>query len=158
MGCDIHIFPERCDDGKHSVINIKENLLGERSYRIFGFLAGVRNYSGTVPISERRGLPKDVSQEVIEDIESSCFYPHSASWLSMQELAEFDYNQMTEDRRCAREVTMANGFSYLDGGSTCDPGEGEVMTYRDFLGEYFFKQLDRLREIGTERVVFYFDN
>ena len=76
----------------------------------------------------------------------------------MRELTEFDYNQMTEDLRCTREVKTANGFSYFDGGSTCEPGEGEAMTYREFLGEYFFKQLDRLREIGTERIVFYFDN
>jgi hypothetical protein len=120
--------------------------------------SGVRNYSGIVPISEARGLPKDVSREVEDNIKNTGYYPHSASWLSMQELIEFDYDQMTEDRRCTREVISKSGLSYLDGGQTCETGEGEAMTYREFLGEYFFHQLDRLKEIGTERIVFYFDN
>ena len=158
MGCDIHLFPERCDDGKYSVIDIKEDLLGDRNYRIFGFLAGVRNYSGIIPISEARGLPKDVSKKVEEYIAKSGFYLHSFSWLSMKELVEFDYDQMTENRRCTREVITESGFSYQDGGQTCEPGEGEAMTYREFLGEYFFQELDRLKEIGTERIVFCFDN
>jgi hypothetical protein len=38
MGCDIHLSPERCDDGVYSVIDTKEDLLGDRNYRIFGFL------------------------------------------------------------------------------------------------------------------------
>lgn len=69
---------------------------------------------------------------------------HSASWLSLKELLEFDYDQIFEDRR--------------NGGYTCEPGKGELTTYKEFLGEGFFEDLEKLKNSGADRIVFWFDN
>jgi len=144
MGCDIHIVSEKRTEMGWA--NLGFAPFDWRSYGLFGFLAGVRNYSAVTPLSEPRGLPEGATfdKDIFED-----YYGHSASWLSVKELSEFDYDAEMEDRR----VTINN-----DGGCTCDPGGGEVMTYREFLGDSFFEDLKRLKEMGAERVVFYFDN
>lgn len=120
---------------------------GWRSYAVFGFLADVCNYSGVTPISQPRGLPDD-----LRGLEDEFDYGHSHSWLSVAELAAFDYGAMTEDRRVTR---MAPG-GFLSGAETCDVGEGEVMTYREFLGPDFFHDIAELQRIGADRVVFCF--
>jgi hypothetical protein len=125
-----------CDSGSYHVFN-------NRSYRLFGFFAGVRNYSGIKPISNARGLPDWYDSNYLYD-----YYYHNHSWLSVKELVEFDYEEMTEDRRC----TVGNG------GCTCEVGQGEKMSYREFLGEHYFKELAALEECGCTHVVFWFDN
>ncbi len=146
MGADIHVYSETRDEkgwfGWH-----EPDILSHRNYRVFGFLADVRNYSGITPIAPRRGVPKDASQYVAEEWRhSGC---HSATWLSVEELFAFDYDAICEDRRVTR-----NG----DGGCTCEPGEGRLMTYREFLGIQFFMDLNQLRGDCAERIVFWFDN
>ncbi|WP_262265532.1 hypothetical protein [Microvirga yunnanensis] len=109
-----------------------------RDYSIFGFLADVRNYSAVRPISEPRGIPRDaVDRDWWDD-------HHSCSWLSTDELLAFDYDQVIEDRRGR-------------GRETVEPGEGKMMTYREFLGEGFFDDLEELKASGAERIVFGFD-
>jgi hypothetical protein len=153
MGCDIHLYGEkRNQDGTWEHTSDGDDLdapMNYRSYGIFGFLAGVRNYSAVTPISRQRGLPDDTSAFVRSAFTSWRFDAHSPSWMSMDELMSFDYEGEVEDRRCTR-----NG----DGGSTCEPGNGKKMTYREFLGDGFFKDLERLRDGGADRVVFWFDN
>lgn len=64
---------------------------------------------------------------------------------------------MTEDRRCDRELPGGG----TTGGATCNPGEGTQMTYRQFLGENFFKDLEIMKTLGPPediRVVFGFDS
>lgn len=149
MGCDIHCHVERKNaNGKwEKVPNLRP--FAHRRYGVFGFLAGVRNYSGLTPIAKKRGIPKDVSLEVAEDYKSRSSDAHSASWLSVAELAAFDYEAQCEDRR-----VMRNG----DGGCTCNPGEGIQQTYREFLGREFFEDLQKLQAVGGQRIVFWFDN
>jgi hypothetical protein len=53
-----------------------------------------------------------------------------ASWLSVNELCDFDY-----------EAPCADGISYSE-----------------FLGSLFFEELDALRNSGASRVVFWFEN
>lgn len=147
MGCDIHAYAERRgEDGNWELI---QEVFDGRSYSVFAFLAGVRNYSGIVPISEPRGIPDDISSGVRAKLEPWEGDVHSKSWLSMQELLQFDYSQMMEDRR----VTRNN-----NGGCTCEPGEGQVMTYGEYLGKYFLTELYEWRVMGAERIVFWFDN
>lgn len=149
MGCDIHSNAERKNDSGQWVKIDGLKPFDARCYGTFGFLAGVRNYSDVKPIAERRGFPEDASEEVAKDYEGWSGDSHSASWLSVAELVEFDYDAMTEDRRCMRNN---------NGGSTCDPGEGKPQTFREFLGKWFFDDLEKLKEAGAERVVFWFDN
>jgi len=145
MGCDIHSYSEKQIKGIWTDLDFSP--FNWRSYGMYGFLAGVRNYSSTKPISEPRGVPhtSPVLKEYLDDVG----YYHSASHLTVKELLEFDYEQPTEDRRCMRNN---------DGGCTCDEGEGEKMTYREFLGSNFFEDLQKLKSVGAERIVFMFDN
>ncbi len=124
---------------------------GRRSYAVFGFLADVRNYSGVTPISQPRGLPADLkfSEEERDEFDGS--YAHS--WLSVAELVAFDYDALTEDRR----VTRMTPGGFMSGAETCDIGEGQTMTYREFLGPDFFHDIAELQRIGADRVVFCFD-
>lgn len=178
MGCDIHpILEVRHSDGKwHKVesydipgFNFYEDWdtekqysnfpLNWRSYGMFGFLADVRNYSQVPPLSEPRGLPSNsvwldqVTEETkgcsVEEsnrqyvLEGGC---HSHSWLTLQELLDFNYDRMFEDRRVTKQA---------------DPGEGNMITFREFLGPTFFEHLEAMKTYGTPedvRLVFWFDS
>lgn len=159
MGCDIHIYTERKSaDGYKRVEGVKftegPDPFDWRSYGMFGFLAGVRNYSDVTPIAELRGAPDDMSAETASDYEAWFGDAHSASWLAVTELTAFDYDRMMEDRR----VTVRRPSGVLDGGATAEAGGGQEMTYREFLGPAFFEDLKTLSETGADRVVFWFDN
>jgi len=164
MGCDIHMWYERKsgDDWTDVEVPLNEWKMGpldHRSYAMFGFLAGVRNYSAITPISEPRGWPKDFRYSRPGRTDDDVWYRdsddymfdeyHSHTWLSIDELLSYNYDQIVEDRRVTR-----NG----NGGVTCDPGEGNQETLREFLGEGFFDDLQTLKECGVERIVFAFDN
>lgn len=82
---------------------------------------------------------------------------HSFSWLSLKELLDFNYDQTFEDRR----VTVQTGPRSWNGAGEAEPGGGEQTTFREFLGEAFFSQLEILKTYGEPenvRVVFGFDN
>ena len=154
MGCDIHSNCERKDENGNWTNLQGFSPFNDRCYGTFGFLAGVRNYSAVKPIAERRGFPEDASDKVRKSYEGWSSDAHSASWLSVSELNSFNYDNTCEDRRCTQKVAAG----YFDGGQTCDTGEGKTQTFREFLGPYFFKDLEKLNEIGAERIVFWFDN
>lgn len=153
MGCDIHLVAQRrlsSDQVAPAFEDVPGDFLDCRSYGLFGFLAGVRNYSGINPISAPRGIPDDFHDENHEfraDEDLGCY--HDRSWLSLQELLDYDYAQTIEDRRVTR-----NG----NGGHTAEPGGGKNMPLREFLGDWYFAELERMREAGVDRIVFCFDN
>jgi hypothetical protein len=174
MGCDIHSHVEKQkDDGTWLYItgafpsdkNHKE-WYGEysrngpfdwRSYGMFGFLADVRNYSFVPFIAQPRGLPEGLSDQVKKEVEYWEGDGHSHSWLTVKELADFDYGKVFGDRRCTREESPG----FFNGAADAGEGNGEKKTYRDFLGERFFDDLEVLKSIGEPkrvRVVFWFDN
>lgn len=166
MGCDIHSFAEtRNDDGTwqatgdvfpsiyaHFGEPTTEEPFQNGSYALFAWLAGVRNYGEVTPLAEPRGLP-DVSRRVAEEVEIWEGDGHSYSWFTVAELLAVDYDStQVNDRRIER-----NG----DGGVTGTPGEGTVMTLRQYLGPGYFERLDLLARLGKPdavRVVFWFDN
>ena len=170
MGCDIHSYAEvrNKETGKwEQVFDFttlddfdKEYLKCEkgdhpfdwRGYGMYGFLAGVRNYSYIDPIVEPRGIPPDVSDTVRQE----CLYwyddLHTPSHIYLRELAEFDYAQEFWNRR----VTKGSNGATLD-----EEGEGEVLSIDDFLPEMFFQHIEDLKTLGDlddVRVVFWFDN
>lgn len=154
MGCDIHSHAERKNErGEWEKIADIEPF-NWRSYGMFGFLAGVRNYSDVPPLAEQRGMPADASRDVAENYDGWGSDAHSASWLTVAELLAFNYDAPCEDRRVTRQV----GPNHYNGGCTCNPGEGEQTTFREFLGDGFFEELRKLQAAGAERVVFWFDN
>ena len=75
-----------------------------RSYNTFAILADVRNGSGFAgiktgegfnPISEPRGLPEDVSEEIFDESDKWDGDGHSHSFFTVKELKEYDWNQIT---------------------------------------------------------------
>jgi len=147
MGCDIHAYGEKQTPDGYEMI---ESFFpfNYRNYGLYGFLANVRNYSAVKPISELRGLPA-CSAGVKKEYDEWDSDAHSSSWLSLDELERFNYDDDMEDRR----VTRNN-----DGGCTCDAGDGKKTTYREFLGDRYFEELAKLKELGANRIVFWFDN
>lgn len=153
MGCDIHCYAERQDElGKWAFVPV--HPFGYRDYGLFGWLADVRNYSAVPPIANPRGLPFDVSSHVSEEFGRWGVDSHDLSWLTTQELLAFDYDATFEDRRYTKQISE----NFFDGGATCEPRLGKITTYREFLGQPFFDDLERLRESGAERIVFWFDS
>ena len=148
MGCDITCYAEKQQpDGTWQTV---ARVLDWRSYGMYGFLGNVRNYSAVPFLSFHRGLPENCS--VLPEYER--YGEHfGASWLDVQELLNFDYDATFEDRRYTKQI----GPGCWDGGSTCEPGNGVEITFREFLGMGFFEELGRLVELGADRIVFWFD-
>lgn len=94
------------------------------------------------------------------EIECDANY-HSLSFLTLKELVDFDYEQTFWDRRITRITTLPNGGKLSDGAALAEEGEGEIITYREHLGESFFKDIDVLKNLGNPqdvRIIFWFDN
>src|SRR6266536_1406254 len=157
MGCDIHVIIQKRDQAGRWINLQIPNFWTLRNYALFGWLVGIRNYSGVDPLSEPRGLPDDFEISEEDDLGD-----HSFSWFSIEELMNLDYDQIVEDRRCTREITVqlpgCRVFRAMHGGQTCAPGEGEKMTLRKFLGHRPIIDLMRAHKAGAERIVFGFDN
>ena len=152
MGCDIHSHAEKRDGDRWVSLDVE--AFDDRDYGFFGWLAGVRNYSGLPPIAEDRGFPADASGNTAKSYDYWGIDAHSASWASVAELSGVDYEQTIEDRRTTKQL----GPNFWTGGATCEPGEGKKETLREFLGPHYFAALKRLQDAGAERVVFWFDN
>lgn len=149
MGCDIHVFAEKkLPDGTYQSLDV--HPFDWRSYGMFAFLAGVRNYSAVQPIAPLRGLLDDVSEDVRKEAAAWDGDAHSHSWLTVSELIAFDYFAKVEDRRYMDETG--------NGGATCAEGMGRTMTWAEFLGSDYMLELKKLIQIGADRVVFWFDN
>lgn len=153
MGCDIHSFTEIKKDGKWQDAGFSP--FDWRQYGMYGFLAGVRNYSMSPVIAEKRGFPEDSSlRKEYDDWDCD---GHSHSWLLLKELLDYNYNQEIWDRRVTRQIRP----NLWSGAELANEGEGEHLSLRDFLGEHYFKDLDKLKEFGDPenvRIVFWFDN
>jgi hypothetical protein len=173
MGCDIHSYAETKWNGKwelstkpvfkNSWYDPKSDYFKDepkfipepfnwRSYSMYGFLADVRNYSYSPVISEPRGLPDDVSDEVKKEYDYWDMDGHSHSWLTLRELLDYDYDQIFEDRRTTKDG---------DGAADAGEGNGVKTSIREFLGESFFEQIEGMQKLGNPedvRVVFWFDN
>lgn len=156
MGCDIHPRVEIRDEaGWHPVPDLE--VWDFRSYSVFGWLAGVRNYSAVEPLTEPRGFPADASEPVREDFEKWKMDAHTPSWLTLAELLAVDYEAEVNDRRVTRQIAP----NAWDGGCTGEPEEGTREPLREFLGVAFMRDLAYLVELGDPenvRVVFWFDN
>lgn len=68
-------------------------ICNDRNYQRFATLANVRNYGGTKPISEPRGMPDDCNKYIKKDYKSWGCDAHSASWFTLKELMDYQNNQ-----------------------------------------------------------------
>lgn len=152
MGCDIHSHAEQQDSGRW--VGLSVEAFKARDYGLFGWLAGVRNYSKMAPIAAGRGFPADASRKAANDYDIWRGDAHSESWVSVDELAAVDYEQIVEDRQCTKQL----GQNLRTGGGTCEPSQVKKQTLREFLGPDYFAVLKRLQDVRSDRVVFWFDN
>lgn len=153
MGADIYSFVEVKKGGKWLMIEepIFEYWDGKkinepfwrRDYNVFGFLAGVRNPFYCQQIHPLKGLPDDsewINSKLIKQRFEKDKNYHSHSWLTLKELLKFNYNKSIG--RIKNEM-------------------GGKLTYREHLGDGFFKDLEVLKTLGNPedvRVVFWFDS
>jgi hypothetical protein len=138
---------------RQSQVETVDNPFEYQSYPIAAFIAGIRNYHEVTPIAEGRGLPSDHKSiervagfaghtEMFSRYESFLVDGDSYCWVLLSELVYFNYDDTFEDRRgyCSKNDTVA-------------AGEGEVVTYREFLGEQFSKDLKALKKMGDPREI-----
>lgn len=185
MGADIHSFAERrinnrwervteeiFDPGTATWNNTSEPF-SIRSYGIFGFLADVRNYSHIECITgETRGLPRDseylnqsieldlaiwgsIKETKREELLNDSY--HSFNYVTLKELIEYAYDRVFEDRRYTKEESP----NVFNGAAVAEKGKGQQTTIREFLGEWFFNEIEILKTLGEPedvRVVMWFDN
>ncbi len=157
MGCDIHTITEVKTPNGWKAVLLDKPVFDWRSYRMYGFLADVRNYSATPPIHEQRDWPEDITHEAEQLRKDWDCNAHSFTYVTLADLLAFDYSKAIEDCRVVEQV----GPNAWDGGATVKRGGGKITTYRDFLDGYFFTELDRLSELGHPadvRVLMFFDN
>lgn len=141
MGCDIHLHVEVKIKGKwehysYPYIN--------RDYDLFCVMAGVRSGPNSPePISQPRGLPKDLSVVTKFDADIWNGDAHSASWLSAAEAGEVQV--WFEKKHPGPHHPPL--FGYLFG--------NYIDSYIRFPGDG-----KHLKKLGYEdaRLVFWFDN
>lgn len=124
MGCDIHFYVERLENGEwvsadqweKPAWSDNENYLEvpydkafyhDRNYSLFAILANVRNGYGFAdvdtgdgfnPIDMPRDTPGDMSQPVAAEFFRWGVDAHSASYFTVQELLSYDWTQVTNKR------------------------------------------------------------
>lgn len=136
MGTDIHLYVEikNKDNGDLEFLPAEGNApqtdwekennhwdwYGGRNYSLFAILANVRNGSGFagvdtgdgyVPIAMPRGVPEDASPEFAERV-----WGHSASWLNLKEILEYDWSRTSVRRGFITPLEFA-GMSLAEGTS-----------------------------------------
>lgn len=204
MGTDIHMYAEVRRQGRWLLADplernpywlgdndveedlepqwIPKSIYSDRNYALFAVLANVRNPIRAVTpfeyLSEPRGLPSDVSHQLFEYFKQVEDWVFSESWLSLQELIEFDWHGKQILRRGNVNPAAAHlfpvgrrrfPFAEWPVGlpiQVADQGDGvEVRwteTYAEAVGDEFLtKTLDILKSYGPSnevRIVFWFDN
>lgn len=179
MGCDIHMHIEyfdirykqdksgklkpiekwHCADwfrlnkyyGEKGEPKYKQVPLWEsRTYSLFAILAGTRNYKNIESISGPRGIPSDVSNEVLKDYKEWYGDAHSASYLTLRELIDF----VNDKQDSSREVTFQDGIYCLI--KLIDIIKDHVES-DDFI--YDCDNIDlSCNRLNDVRIVFWFDN
>ena len=108
MNCDIHVCCEHknyfndkwinCDHFRHNPCFEKYEdekeweivpIYDDRNYALFATLANVRNYGENTPISEPRGLPKDVHKITKQLADDWGIDGHSHSYFTLRELLSY---------------------------------------------------------------------
>jgi len=151
---DIHSHAERRDaSGKWTKVPDLAPFHA-RSATIHGWLADVRNEAVLPPIAARRGLPTDLSTAVARNFMGWEDFAHSMSWVGVDELLAFDYDAAWLDSRTIKRPHIDPWVNRLPPESR----QGTRRTFRELLGDEYFRDLENLQIVGAERVVFWFDS
>lgn len=183
MGCDIHAAMEyRNGNGKWRCLKIPNRYYGkldwekepttasldiDRNYDVFAILGNVRNGRGFAGIetgggfnyiSDNRGIPEDASKTALGVLSDE----HSATWVGLRELLEFDWNQRTIKTGVVSAVEFEKWDRCKDfdpwPDSWCGDVSGPNITHisndemREFLNQFRLNEgkgyvcVDKLRE------------
>lgn len=201
MGTDIHMYAEVRKEGKWVLAEplvrneyfkvdspyygpewIPQEVYEGRVYELFAILANVMNPIRSTKryrfISKPRGLPSDVSPEILNYHSTFEDCAFSESWLLLEELENFDWHGKEMIKRGMVDPKLAHlfppgrrGYPYDEmpeefkiwGAANAGPGVEVywIETYADAAGTYFFEvTLSQLRAYGSPkdvRIVFWFD-
>jgi len=168
MGCDIHgnieIRPYDWDENEwYCVADI--SFIIERNYDLFSVLAGVRQFVDIKPITKCKGIPKNASLKTLEHYEYWAGDGHSATFMTLKDIKEYDYNSGGLDER---EIIMdSDEFSMKSKPHEPLPDEKKrFVTAKEIFDnsanfQTLFKIMDALALLyGDEwvRLVIWFDN
>lgn len=156
MGCDIHSYAEAKNAQGAWVFIPQISPFDWRNYTTFSFLAGVRNGLGITPIHPKRGMPEDASPEVLAENEQWSGDAHSHSWLTIQELSDFNYDGLVDYQE--PDDLRGRLAKVLRENAGMEEEPREMITYRQLLSKEFFNDLEELQKLGVGRIVFWFDN
>lgn len=135
MGCNIHI--EAFKKVNSEYVRIEGDFNISRDSSIFAFLAGVNNFESIEPISPAREFPEWFTNSEYYDYDF-----HTRSWLTVEELINYDYNKLVKTSKAESGEEL--GFI-------------KEITLREFLDVGFFYWLDKLNNAGVEVIVFAFE-
>jgi len=128
MGCDIHPaieFRTSANEPWKAVLSKNKNFGKEwnedpemvadldldRDYDLFAILGNVRNGSGFAgcdtgdgfdPMSDHRGIPKDISPEALASLSNE----HSPTWVTLAEILAYNWDRKTRKRGVVDAVTF----------------------------------------------------
>lgn len=132
MGTDIHSHAEQRTSA--GWVHLDDRIFVQ-DYRLFAWLAGVRQSDPSSPIAAGRGLPPDVCITTRSAYENDQGNAHSVSWVAVSELLSINYDQPSHQA----------------------PSTRSAETLRACLPSTYFAALERLRADRADRVVFWFD-
>lgn len=131
MGCSITCNTyKKLDDGRF--VQIPNDAFRYKNYENTAFLADVRNDSGIVPIPESSAECPAPRESHTSDFRWFDWGPDSVVWFTIEELLKFDYSK----------PCRADGDE----------------TYREFLSEGYFEEIEELRASGATHVMFEFNS
>lgn len=88
----LHVsYPEKYKN--RYTVDYDDLIYKERDYLVYAVLANVRNNFNIIPISEPKGLPNDVCENIRLESENNFKGEHSHSYLSLRELLMYNWNQ-----------------------------------------------------------------
>ncbi len=168
MGCDIHcVIEQRKLIGQdYAWWKNRGEADIDRNYELFAVLAGVRNRHEIIPISEPKGLPEDVDKMFKAYHKDWDVDAHSASWVTLKEMREYNLDQEIEDDRIILKKNEDGRITEVCQ-STTDETKTERVGKRKLFALWGRDVWDRLiKELenyddGTgegARLVFFFDN
>lgn len=111
-----------------------------QSYSMFALFAGVRNISDIQPLAVPKGLPSEATIKSRKELKNW----EVVTWFSLKELSAINPLKMVEDKRVAMRISS----NFVDCGMTVD--KGIKRTYNEFLGEFFFTNIQILKDIASE--------
>lgn len=165
MSLDIYIFAEIKNNSIFKMSKIE--IPRDRCYCAFDIMANtMRSNCNVIPISDPRGIPKDVSTEILKKLHDDKLGDHSYSYLYLYELLALDLDSVIEEQIM---VKNQEAQTYRETGkipkhycSWTNDKEYEIITIKKSLKKAAWlipKIIKKLNTIGNSndiRIVFGF--